>query len=328
MSAIEIKDLSFIYSKGTPYQKQALKDVDLSVEEGTVLGVVGATGSGKSTLIQHLNGLIRIQDKKRGSVVVNGLDASKRKERARLRFEVGMVFQYPEYQLFEDTVAKDVAFGPKNMKLSKEEIDLRVRRALELVGLNYEGFAERSPFDLSGGEKRRVAIAGVIAMQPKVLVLDEPVAGLDPVGRRELLDLIGRLRREVSPTVLIVSHNMDDIASVADRVIALKDGEIVADGTPKQIFGDRALVESIGLEVPPAKRVADMLEERGIQLPPQIIDMDELEEALAALLKQKEGIADEAQTAEATCAEEGDMRSQDDSCAVCRKTPDEEGEDV
>ena len=190
MQAVELKHLTFIYSKKTPFEKRALDDVNLSVEEGTFLGVIGETGSGKSTLIQHLNGLIKVQDKKTSSVVVNGLDATDKRTLKKLRFEVGIVFQYPEYQLFEDTVAKDVAFGPKNMKLPKEEIDARVRRALGVVGLKYEEFAERSPFELSGGEKRRVAIAGVIAMQPKILVLDEPVAGLDPVGRTEILALI------------------------------------------------------------------------------------------------------------------------------------------
>ncbi|MDE6060054.1 MAG: energy-coupling factor transporter ATPase [Clostridia bacterium] len=286
MSAIEIKNLNFVYSKKTPNEKQALKNINLSVEEGTFLGLVGATGSGKSTLIQHLNGLIKVQDKKNSSVIVNGMSATDKKTLKKLRFEVGMVFQYPEYQLFEDTVAKDVAFGPKNMKLDKDEIDRRVRRALEVVGLDYDKFAARSPFDLSGGEKRRVAIAGVIAMEPKVLVLDEPVAGLDPVGREEILALIRKLQREVSPTVIIVSHNMDDMAEIADRIVVLKDGEIVADDTPKRVFCDRNLIREAGLDLPTATHITDTLIARGIALPSNIVTMDELAHELGIILRK------------------------------------------
>ena len=289
MSAIEIKNLNFVYSKKTPNEKQALKNINLCVEEGTFLGIVGATGSGKSTLIQHLNGLIKVQDKKNSSVIVNGMSATDKKTLKKLRFEVGMVFQYPEYQLFEDTVAKDVAFGPKNMKLEKDEIDRRVRRALEVVGLDYDKFASRSPFDLSGGEKRRVAIAGVIAMQPKVLVLDEPVAGLDPVGREEILALIKKLQREVSPTVIIVSHNMDDMAEIADRIVVLKDGEIVADDTPKRVFCDRSLIREAGLDLPTATHITDTLIARGIALPKDIVTMDELARELGTILRKAQG---------------------------------------
>lgn len=287
MSAIEIKNLNFVYSKRTPNEKQALKNINLSVEEGTFLGLVGATGSGKSTLIQHINGLIKVQNKKTASVTVNGMSMSDKKNLKRLRFEVGMVFQYPEYQLFEDTVARDVAFGPKNMKLEKDEIDIRVRRALEVVGLDYDKFASRSPFDLSGGEKRRVAIAGVIAMQPKILLLDEPVAGLDPVGRTEILALVKRLQREVSPTVIMVSHNMDDMAEIADRIVALKDGEIIADSTPKEIFCDRQLIVQAGLDLPTATRIADAIIARGVKLPVDIVTMRELAEYLSKALEEK-----------------------------------------
>lgn len=288
MPYIEIKNLNFVYSKKTPYEKHALKNVNLEIEEGTFVGLVGATGSGKSTLIQHLNGLIRLQDKKNSSVVVNGMSLADKKTLKRLRFEVGMVFQYPEYQLFGETVAKDVAFGPKNMKLEADEIDRRVRRALEVVGLDYSKFAERSPFDLSGGEKRRVAIAGVIAMEPKVLVLDEPVAGLDPAGREEILSLIKKLQREVSPTVITVSHNMDDMALLADRIIVLKDGEVVADGSPKRVFGNRRLIEDAGLDLPTATRLTDALIARGIKLPADIVTMDELARSLGELKKKKD----------------------------------------
>lgn len=288
MSAIEIRNLTYIYSAKTPFEKKALDDITLDIEEGSFVAIVGATGSGKSTFIQHLNGLIKIQDKKKSSVVVNGMSAADKKTLKKLRFEAGMVFQYPEYQLFADTVAKDVAFGPKNMKLSQEEIDARVRRALEVVGLDYDTFAERSPFDLSGGEKRRVAIAGVIAMEPKILILDEPVAGLDPKGREEILTLVKKLQKEVSPTIILVSHNMDDVACMADRIIALQEGKVVADGTPKEVFSDRELIANIGLDIPFATKVSDDLREKGIDLPRDIISIDELAEALGKYKAEKE----------------------------------------
>ena len=288
MPAIEIKNLTYIYSKKTPYEKKALDSVNLEIEEGSFVGIVGATGSGKSTLIQHLNGLIKIQDKKKAQIIVNGMSCADKKTLRKLRFEVGMVFQYPEYQLFADTVAKDVAFGPKNMKLEKEEIDERVKKAMDVVGLDYATFADRSPFDLSGGEKRRAAIAGVIAMQPKILILDEPVAGLDPVGREEILALVKKLQKEVSPTVIMVSHNMDDIAVIADRIVALKDGKIVADGTPKEVFSNRRLISDIGLDVPCASHLADEFIARGIPVAKDVISMDELCRELARIKTEKE----------------------------------------
>ena len=287
MSAIEIKHLTYIYSRKTPYEKKALDDVNLCIEEGSFVGIVGATGSGKSTLIQHLNGLIKVQDKKTSSVVVQGMSATDKKTLKNLRFKVGMVFQYPEYQLFADTVEKDVAFGPKNMKLSKEEIDARVRKAMDVVGLDYDQFASRSPFDLSGGEKRRAAIAGVIAMQPEILVLDEPVAGLDPAGREEILALVKKLQKEVSPTIILVSHNMDDIAVMADRIIALQDGKVVMDGTPKEVFSDRKHIEEIGLDVPFATSLSDEFIARGYDLPNDIISLDELADALSKIRKNE-----------------------------------------
>lgn len=287
MSAIEIKHLTYIYSRKTPYEKKALDDVNLCIEEGSFVGIVGATGSGKSTLIQHLNGLIKVQDKKTSSVVVQGMSATDKKTLKNLRFKVGMVFQYPEYQLFADTVEKDVAFGPKNMKLAKEEIDARVRKAMDVVGLDYDQFASRSPFDLSGGEKRRAAIAGVIAMQPEILVLDEPVAGLDPAGREEILALVKKLQKEVSPTIILVSHNMDDIAVMADRIIALQDGKVVMDGTPKEVFSDRKRVEEIGLDVPFATSLSDEFIARGYDLPKDIISLDELADALSKIRKNE-----------------------------------------
>ena len=295
MLAIEVKNLSYTYSRKTPYEKRALDNVCFAVEEGEFVGLIGCTGSGKSTLIQHLNGLVKLQE---GEVTVKGLKASDKKSLRQLRFTVGMVFQYPEYQLFEDTVAKDIAFGPKNMKLDKAEIDRRVRRAMEVVGLPYDEFASRSPFELSGGEKRRAAIAGVIAMEPSVLVLDEPVAGLDPAGRKEILDLIVKLKEQVSPTVVMVSHYMDDIAALATRIIALRDGKVVADGAPKDVFGDREKAREAGIDLPFAARIADRLAERGIALDKRIITPVELADALAAYRDGKGAEADGASDAE------------------------------
>ena len=295
MLAIEVKNLSYTYSRKTPYEKRALDNVCFAVEEGEFVGLIGCTGSGKSTLIQHLNGLVKLQE---GEVTVKGLKASDKKSLRQLRFTVGMVFQYPEYQLFEDTVAKDIAFGPKNMKLDKAEIDRRVRRAMEVVGLPYDEFASRSPFELSGGEKRRAAIAGVIAMEPSVLVLDEPVAGLDPAGRKEILDLIVKLKEQVSPTVVMVSHYMDDIAALATRIIALRDGKVVADGAPKDVFGDREKAREAGIDLPFAARIADRLAERGIALDKRIITPVELADALAAYRDGKGAETDGASGAE------------------------------
>lgn len=284
MSAITLKNLSYTYSKKTPYEKRALDNINLEIQEGEFVGLVGATGSGKSTLIQHLNGLIKTQE---GEVEVAGMNAKDKKTLKKLRFTVGMVFQYPEYQLFEDTVAKDIAFGPKNMKLSKEEIDRRVRNAMEVVGLPYEIFAERSPFELSGGEKRRAAIAGVIAMEPQILVLDEPVAGLDPAGRREILELIAKLKKEVSPTIIMVSHYMDDIAAMATRIVALKDGKIVADGAPERVFGDREKAREAGLDLPSAAKIADRLRARGIDVSTEIVTLGQLAEALGRIADER-----------------------------------------
>ena len=284
MSAITLKNLSYTYSKKTPYEKRALDNINLEIQEGEFVGLVGATGSGKSTLIQHLNGLIKTQE---GEVEVAGMNAKDKKTLKKLRFTVGMVFQFPEYQLFEDTVAKDIAFGPKNMKLSKEEIDRRVRNAMEVVGLPYEIFAERSPFELSGGEKRRAAIAGVIAMEPQILVLDEPVAGLDPAGRREILELIAKLKKEVSPTIIMVSHYMDDIAAMATRIVALKDGKIVADGAPERVFGDREKAREAGLDLPSAAKIADRLRARGIDVSTEIVTLGQLAEALGKIADER-----------------------------------------
>lgn len=273
MAVVEVKNLSFTYSKKTPYQTHALTDVSFSIEEGEFFGIVGATGSGKSTLISHLNVLTKIQS---GDISVLGLSVKEKKNLKSIRFGVGMVFQYPEYQLFEDTVEKDVAFGPKNMKLEKEEIDRRVKEALNLVGLDYDVYAKRSPFELSGGEKRRVAIAGVIAMEPKILVLDEVAAGLDPEGREDILKLIKKLQKEKCPTVILISHNMDDIAYLADRILVLSKGKAEFLGTPKEVFANYDRMNELKLGVPLATRIQKKLEAKGMRFSEVCVTAEQL----------------------------------------------------
>ena len=273
MAVVEVKNLSFTYSKKTPYQTHALTDVSFSIDEGEFFGIVGATGSGKSTLISHLNVLTKIQS---GDISVLGLSVKEKKNLKSIRFGVGMVFQYPEYQLFEDTVEKDVAFGPKNMKLEKEEIDRRVKEALNLVGLDYDVYAKRSPFELSGGEKRRVAIAGVIAMEPKILVLDEVAAGLDPEGREDILKLIKKLQKEKCPTVILISHNMDDIAYLADRILVLSKGKAEFLGTPKEVFANYDRMNELKLGVPLATRIQKKLEAKGMHFSEVCVTAEQL----------------------------------------------------
>lgn len=247
--SILIENLEYIYGEGTPFEKKALKNVNLEIAKGSFLGLIGHTGSGKSTLIQHINGLLKPSA---GRITVNGdciTDGSVKLKSIRQR--VGLVFQYPEHQLFEETIYKDIAFGPINLRLPEEEISRRVSKAMESVGLDFEKYSEKSPFDLSGGQKRRVAIAGVLAMEPEVLILDEPTAGLDPRGRDEILEKIVELRT-LNPdiTIVLVSHSMEDIAELVDRIILMNDGEIKLDGTPREVFRNVEQVESYGLAVP------------------------------------------------------------------------------
>ena len=245
---IEIKNLNFTYNPNTPFQAKALKDINLSIDEGEFIGLIGHTGSGKSTLVQHLNGLIRPTS---GEVVIDGANITDKDVKlSSIRQKVGLVFQYPEHQLFEETVYKDIAFGPSNLGIGKEEVDKRVREAMDLVGLDFESLKDRSPFELSGGQKRRVAIAGVIAMKPKVLVLDEPTAGLDPHGRDEILGEIYNLFRKEKITIILVSHSMEDIAKLVDRILVMHDGRIVMDGKTRDIFKRADELESIGLGIP------------------------------------------------------------------------------
>ena len=283
MAVIEVKNLSYVYSKKTPYEKKALDNVSFKINEGEFFGIVGATGSGKSTLISHFNILNKPQT---GSVKVLGMDCSEKKNFLAVRFGVGMVFQYPEYQLFEDTVAKDVAFGPKNMKLPKEEIDRRVKESLDLVGLPYEVYGERSPFELSGGEKRRAAIAGVIAMEPKILVLDEVAAGLDPEGREEILKLIKRLQKEKCPTIVLISHNMDDIAALSDRILVMSNGKVELLDTPKEVFKNVKKMTDLGLGLPTATRMQVELAAKGMKFDDVCVTFEELANQLKRI---KEG---------------------------------------
>ncbi len=281
---IEVKNLTHTYSAGSAFQATAIRNVNLTIEEGEFIAVIGHTGSGKSTLVQHLNGLLKPTD---GQILVDGEDLNGEKvDRRRIRQKVGLVFQYPEYQLFEETVAKDIAFGPKNQGLSAEEIDSRVHMAMEQVHLDYDKYAERSPFELSGGQMRRVAIAGVLAMKPKVLILDEPTAGLDPQGRDRILGMVKELHEAGDTTVVMVSHSMDDVARLATRLVVMSRGELVATGTPREIFKQVKMMESIGLGVPEAAKLCNMLRQRDIQLPDDLYQMDEARDAILARWKE------------------------------------------
>lgn len=280
---IVIEKLTYTYQQGSINAYTALKDISFTINDGEFVGLIGHTGSGKSTLIQQLNGLMQPTG---GRVLVDGFDMNDKKQRAKGRALVGMVFQYPDYQLFDETVYKDVCFGPKNMKLPADEVDRRAREAMNLVGLDFDRFAEKSPFELSGGEKRRAALAGIIAMYPKYLVLDEPMAGLDPSGRKAVIEMIERFRERLGCAVVMVSHSMDDIARSAEKVIVLRDGEIFASGTPAEIFSNAEELNEMGLEPPFASRMASELRKRGVALPAGIYTNEALTDALA---EYKEG---------------------------------------
>ena len=278
---IVVEKLNHAYMEGSGLAHNALKDITLTVKDGEFLGLIGHTGSGKSTFVQHLNGLLQPSS---GKVVVDGFDMADKKQRMQGRRLVGMVFQYPEYQLFEETVAKDIAFGVKNMGVSEAEAMERADEAMALVGLAPERFRDKSPFELSGGEKRRAALAGIIVMRPKYLVLDEPMAGLDPLGRRDILDTIDNLRATLGCAVVMVSHSMDDMADRAERVAVLSNGSLLRIGTTAEIFGDAEFLIESGLDVPQVSRLAITLRARGIALPETIYTMDEMELALLKLL--------------------------------------------
>ncbi len=280
--SVQVKNIFHTYNKGNPDAKIALKDVSFSINEGEILGVIGHTGSGKSTMLQHLNGLLKPES---GQIIIGDIDITDEKVKmTEIRKRVGLVFQYPEYQLFEETVAKDVAFGPKNLGMPDEEIDITVRKSLEMVGLSYDEIADRSPFELSGGQKRRVAIAGVIAMKPEVLILDEPTSGLDPYAHQEVLNMIRKIHKESTGIIIFVSHNMRDVANMSDKVLVMDRGSVVAFDTPDEIFKKRDMLRNIGLSTTPSAVLFDKLDERGIHIETDAVRIDDVEEALFGYL--------------------------------------------
>lgn len=283
MNVIETKNLTYTYGAGTPFSKTAIEDVNIAIKKGEFIGLIGHTGSGKSTLIQQLNGLLRPTS---GTVLLNGKDIwEKKKEIRKVRFQVGMVFQYPEYQLFEDTVIKDIGFGPRNMGLSQDEVNQRVMQAVDFVGLDH-ALLEKSPFDLSGGEKRRAAIAGVIAMDPGVLVLDEPTAGLDPQGRDHLLSQIKAYHKQRQNTVILVSHSMEDIARVADRVLVMNESKVFLFDETAKVFSHAKELEQIGLRVPQVTKIMMKLHENGYPVDPAVFTLEQAVKEILPLVQR------------------------------------------
>lgn len=270
---INFKNVSFVYGEKTPFEKLALDNIDLTIKKGEFVGIIGHTGSGKSTLIQHFNGILKPTS---GDVFIGDMN-TKDKELAKsgLRYKIGLVFQYPEYQLFEETIEKDIAFGPKNMGLSEEEITERVKEAMEIVGLDYEAKKDKSPFEISGGQKRRVAIAGILAMKPDILILDEPTAGLDPKGRDELFFQIKRLYEKNNITIVLISHSMEDVAKLVNRIIIMKNGHIHLDKSTKEAFSDVDDLKKVGLNVPQITELMDILRKKGHHFSKNILTVDE-----------------------------------------------------
>ncbi|HHU64111.1 MAG TPA: energy-coupling factor transporter ATPase [Clostridiales bacterium] len=278
--SIKTKNLTHIYMQGSPFEQTAIEDINLEIHDGEFVGLIGHTGSGKSTLIQHFNGLLSPTS---GTVFVDGVDIfDKLADIKEIRQRVGMVFQYPEHQLFEETVFEDIAFGPKNLGLQEAEVRSRVREALEIVGLPYDEIKDKSPFELSGGQRRRVAIAGVLAMRPQTLILDEPTAGLDPKGKNEILSQIKTLHEKYNTTIILVSHSMEDIAKLADRIIVMDHGSIALSGTPREVFTQARLLEDIGLDVPQITKLMLRLKERKLPVTNKIFTVDQ---AVAELKK-------------------------------------------
>lgn len=285
MMSIIIENLTHIYNPESPFERKALDDVNLEIEEGQFIGLIGHTGSGKSTLIQHLNGLLKPSS---GKILIDDVDITDKKVKLKeIRKKVGLVFQYPEHQLFEETIYKDVSFGPKNMGLSEEEIDKRVKEAIDLVGLDFEAVKDRSPFELSGGQRRRVAIAGVIAMKPKILILDEPTAGLDPKGRDEILNQIKELHQKQGITIILVSHSMEDVAKLVDRLIVMHRGKVAMTGEPKEVFKRDKELEEIGLGIPQITCFMKQLKEKVKVVRDDIITVDEAKEEILKYLRSR-----------------------------------------
>ncbi len=283
MSLIEINNLTHIYSEGLPFEKKAVDDISLKVEENEFIGLIGHTGSGKSTFIQHLNGLLKPSS---GEIIIDGTRVDKSGSNLTdLRKKVGLVFQYPEYQLFEETIERDIAFGPGNLDLSEEEVKERVKSSMESVGLDYETYKDKSPFELSGGLKRRVAIAGVLAMEPKVLILDEPTAGLDPRGRDEILSEIKSIHEKRKMTVILVSHSMEDVAKIAERIVVLDKGKVFLDGEPRDIFREEDKLLGVGLGIPQITSLMRTLKKKGLDINEDAITVEEAKESLKNYLR-------------------------------------------
>ena len=283
MSVI-VKNLTYIYDEGMPFASKAIDDISFEIKDNDFVGLIGHTGSGKSTLIQHLNGLLKPSS---GEIIVNGFNITdKDLNLTEIRKRVGIVFQYPEYQLFEETVEKDIAFGPGNLGLDEEEISKRVRKSMEAVGLDYETYKDKSPFDLSGGQKRRVAIAGVIAMNPEVLILDEPTAGFDPGGRDEIFNLIKKLHRDNNITIILSSHSMDDMAKLAQTIIVMNHGKIEFMGTPREVFTSHAArLREIGLDVPQVLELATKLRNKGFDIRPDVLTVEEIKDEILKVMR-------------------------------------------
>ncbi|MBX4258524.1 energy-coupling factor transporter ATPase [Clostridium estertheticum] len=282
--SIKIENLTYIYMPKTPFEKKAIDDISIEIKQGEFVALIGHTGSGKSTLIQHINGLLKPTS---GTILVDDIDITKKKMKlTNIRKKVGLVFQYPEYQLFEETIEKDISFGPRNLGLDNDEINRRVQRAMKIVGLGYEEYKDKSPFEISGGQKRRVAIAGVVAMEPKVLILDEPTAGLDPKGRDDILNKIVELYKANNMTIILVSHSMEDVAKVANRVLVMDKGKCILDGTPEKVFREIDTLESVGLAVPQVTYLIRELRNKGFDLSQDIFTIEKAKQELFKILKK------------------------------------------
>lgn len=283
--SIIIENLCHVYDKGSPFETMALNKVNLKIKKGDFVGLIGHTGSGKSTLIQHLNGLLKPSS---GSIDINGFSITEKGVKLNeIRKKVGLVFQYPEYQLFEETIARDIAYGPTNLGLDESEIESRVKSSMDLVGLDYEVLKDKSPFELSGGQKRRVAIAGVLAMKPEVLILDEPTAGLDPKGRDEILNQIKKLHEKDKLTVILVSHSMEDVAKLVSKIYVMDKGSLALSGVPSEVFKNAEYLESIGLDIPQVTKLINKLNEVGYKLDPNIFTVEMAKNELINLLRRK-----------------------------------------